>query len=39
VRLSGMLDMNVVGKPAKWPDPFNPGAVHHVEASLEVVDG
>ena len=39
VGLSGMLDMNVVGKTSKWPEPFNPGAVHHVEASLEVVDG
>ena len=39
VRVGGVMVCDVVGAPARWPDPFIPGAVHHVEANLEVVDG
>lgn len=39
VRLGGLLVMNAIGHPAKWPDPFRPGEVHHVEATLEVHNG
>lgn len=39
IRLGKTLLMDVVGRPARWPDPWNPGKVHHLEAKLEVVDG
>lgn len=39
VRLGGTLVMDVDGDPARWPDPFRPGTVHHVEAKLVAVDG
>ena len=38
VRVSGMLDLDVVGKPMRWPDPFTQ-QVHHVEARLEDIRG
>ena len=39
VRVGGVMVCDVVGAPARWPDPWKAGAVHHLEASLEVVDG
>lgn len=33
------LRVDVVGEPARWPNPWVPGKVHHLEARLEVVDG
>ena len=39
IRIGGMLVMEVQGNPEKWPDPFRPGRVHHVEASLGEVNG
>ncbi|MCT1450644.1 hypothetical protein [Corynebacterium sp. p3-SID1194] len=39
VRVGGVMVCDVVGEPGRWPDPFNPGVVHHVEAVLEVVRG
>lgn len=39
VRVGGVMVCDVAGAPARWPDPFIPGAVHHLEANLEVVDG
>lgn len=39
VRVGGTLVMNVRGTPARWPDPFHPGVVHHLEAEMEVVSG
>lgn len=39
VEVGGTLVMDVVGQPMRWPDPFQPGHVHHVEAVLEAVDG
>lgn len=39
VRVGGTLVMDVRGTPARWPDPFHPGVVHHLEAEMEVVSG
>lgn len=39
VRLGGVLVMAVDGAPARWPDPNNPGSVHHVEVGLKHVGG
>lgn len=39
VRVGGVMVCEVVGVPARWPDPYAPGAVHHIEAVLEVVNG
>lgn len=39
VRVGGVMVCEVVGEPGRWPDPFTPGVVHHVEAVLEVVHG
>lgn len=39
VRVGGLMVCEVVGAPARWPDPWTPGVVHHLEATLEVVDG
>lgn len=39
VRLGGVMVMDVVGQPARWPNPWEPGEVHHLEAKLEVVNG
>lgn len=39
VRVGGMMVCDVVGKPARWPDPYREGTVHHVEAILEIVEG
>lgn len=39
VRIGEVMVCDVVGAPARWPDPFTPGRVHHLEATLEVVDG
>lgn len=33
------FDLDVVGPPQKWPDPFDFDTVHHVEAFLEAVRG
>lgn len=38
VRVGGMLDLDVVGEPMTWPDPFTQ-QVHHVEARLEAIRG
>lgn len=39
VRLGGVMVLDVVGEPERWPDPWNPGQVHHLEAIVEVVHG
>lgn len=39
VRVGGVMTCSVVGEPAHWPDPWRPGTVHHLEATLEVVRG
>lgn len=39
VRIGGVLVCDINGVPERWPDPFQPGVVHHLEALLEVVDG
>lgn len=39
IRLGGVLLMELVGQPERWPDPHNHGEVHHLEAVLEVVRG
>lgn len=39
IRLGGVLFLELVGQPERWPDPHNPGEVHHLEAVLEVVRG
>lgn len=39
LRVGGVMVVEVVGEPAHWPDPWTPGAVHHLEADLEVVHG
>ena len=39
LRVGGVLTCDVVGEPARWPDPFRPGVVHHLEAELEVTRG
>lgn len=39
VRVGGVMELEVVGAPARWPDPWNAGVVHHLEADLEVVRG
>lgn len=39
VRVGGTMVCDVVGSPARWPDPYTPGVIHHVEAILEVVSG
>ncbi|MGV3071486.1 hypothetical protein ACEE90_03450 [Corynebacterium phoceense] len=39
IRVGGVMELSVAGKPARWPDPWTPGTVHHLEAELEVVDG
>lgn len=39
VRIGAGLTLDVVGDPQRWPDPYNPGVVHHLEASLEQVRG
>lgn len=39
VRVGGVLVCDVKGEPARWPDPFHSGTVHHLEADLEVIDG
>lgn len=31
--------LSVVGEPLRWPHPTRPGAVHHLEASLQLVTG
>lgn len=38
VELADGLVCEVVGRPARWPDPFT-GAVHHVEFILRLVEG
>ncbi|CAB0580342.1 hypothetical protein Q6D62_00910 [Corynebacterium diphtheriae] len=35
----GLLVLDVVGDPARWPHPLKPATVHHVEADLEVHRG
>ncbi|APT92695.1 hypothetical protein CPHO_07085 [Corynebacterium phocae] len=39
VRVGGVMELKVVGNPARWPDPWKPGVVHHLEAVVEVVGG
>ena len=39
VRVGGVMVCDVVGAPARWPDPWQAGVVHHLEANLEAVDG
>ena len=39
VRVGRLLVLDVVGEPARWPDPWHPGTVHHLEAVCEVVRG
>lgn len=39
VRVGGIMVCDVIGAPARWPDPYAPGKVHHLEAILEIVDG
>lgn len=39
VRVGGVMVCDVVGEPARWPDPWTPEMVHHLEANLEVVRG
>lgn len=39
IRVGGVMLLNVVGTPERWPDPWHPGVVHHLEASVEVVSG
>lgn len=39
IRLGGVLLMDVAAPPERWPDPYNPGQVHHLEVLLEVVRG
>lgn len=39
VRVGGVMVAEVEGEPARWPDPYSPGRVHHVEAVLRVVRG
>lgn len=36
---SEFFDLDVQGKPQKWPDPFSFDTVHHVEAFLEAKRG
>lgn len=38
VEYAGM-QFSVVGQPLRWPHPIRPGAVHHLEASLQLVTG
>lgn len=40
VRVAGSgMALSVVGDVQRWPHPIVPGAVHHVEAQLQVVSG
>lgn len=39
ILVGGLLRLDVVGKPARWPNPWLPGQVHHLEADLEEVRG
>lgn len=39
VRVGGVMVCEVVGEPGRWPDPWEPGVIHHLEAALEVVRG
>ncbi|WP_306496375.1 hypothetical protein [Corynebacterium striatum] len=39
IRVGGTLELEVRGAPARWPDPWKPGVVHHLEAELEGIDG
>ncbi|EGD24657.1 hypothetical protein [Prescottella equi] len=38
VEYAGM-QFSVVGQPLRWPHPIRPEAVHHLEASLQLVTG
>ncbi|HAT1303610.1 hypothetical protein ACL1F6_08350 [Corynebacterium striatum] len=39
IRVGGTLELEVRGAPARWPDPWQAGVVHHLEAELEGIDG
>lgn len=39
VKVGGVMTLEVVATPVRWPDPFRDGEVHHVEATLECVRG
>ncbi|APT85322.1 hypothetical protein CAQU_09875 [Corynebacterium aquilae DSM 44791] len=39
VRIGGVLVCAVLGPPARWPDPWKDGQVHHLEAQLGVIHG
>lgn len=39
IRLMSGMEFAVVGDVQRWPHPIKPGAVHHVEAMLEMVSG
>lgn len=39
IRVGGVMSLDIVGVPERWPDPWKPGVVHHLEANCEVVSG
>lgn len=39
VKVGEVMVLSIDGPPERWPDPFNPGRVHHLEATAVVFDG
>lgn len=39
VRMDSGTILEVAGSPIRWPHPWIPGHIHHVEANLEVTRG